>query len=63
MVMNIQVKVFWLMTPFNDVAVCQCFGGRCCIHVLDEVKMEAPWCYETLVSYHITNSVKTQKMI
>jgi hypothetical protein len=52
---KIQVAVFWIMTPCNDVAGYQRFGRPCCpTYEYFTLKMETTWSSETLVSYHIT---------
>jgi len=35
--MQIQVAVFWVVTPCNDVAGYQRFEGPCCLHLKGEV--------------------------
>jgi hypothetical protein len=50
---NIQVVVFWVLTPFSDVVGYQRFGRPCCLHLQGEVKMQAVWSSETLVPLHI----------
>jgi hypothetical protein len=40
------------VTPCNVVVGYQRFRGPCCLQLQGEVKMEAPWGSETLVSYH-----------
>jgi hypothetical protein len=35
--MNIQVVVFWVVTPCSDVIGYQRFGGPCCLHRQGEV--------------------------
>jgi len=49
--MKIQVMVFWVVKPCNDVAGYQCFGGSCCLQF--NLNMEAAWSSKSLVSYHI----------
>jgi hypothetical protein len=34
---TIQIIVFWVMIPCNDVVRYQCFGGPCCLHLQGEV--------------------------
>jgi len=47
---KIQVAVFWVVTSCNFVLRYQRFGGNWCLHLQNEVKMEAAWTSETLVS-------------
>jgi len=44
--------VFWVITPCSDVVGYQRFGVPYCLHLLGEVRMEAAWPSEMLVSYH-----------
>jgi hypothetical protein len=37
MVVNIQVKVFWVVTLCTVVVEYQCFRGPCCLHLHGEV--------------------------
>jgi len=53
-VVKIQVKVFRVVMPCSIVVGDQRFRGPCCLHLQDEVKMEAAWTCEMLVSYHIS---------
>jgi hypothetical protein len=54
MAVKIQVMVFWVVTLCSDVVGYQRFVAPCFLHLQGEVKMEAAWSSETLVSYHIT---------
>jgi len=40
------------MMPCSDVVGYQCFRGPYSLHFT--LKMEAAWCFKTLVSHHIT---------
>jgi len=46
--MKIEVVVFRVLAPCNDVVGYQCFGGPCCLHLQGEVNIEI------MVSYCIT---------
>jgi len=35
--MNIQVNIFWVITPCSFVVGYQRFGGLCCLHLQGEV--------------------------
>jgi hypothetical protein len=52
MAVTFQVKVFWVVTACSVVAGYQYFRGLCCLHLQGEVKMEAAWASEMLVSYN-----------
>jgi hypothetical protein len=49
-----QVEVYWVVTPCSVVAGYQRFGGPCCLHLQDEVKLETVQISETMVSNHNT---------
>jgi hypothetical protein len=51
MAVNIQIKVFWIVTPCSDVVGYQRFGGSCCLHVQGEEKKR--WYF---LSQHYTAS-------
>jgi hypothetical protein len=34
--MKIEIVVFWVVTPRNDVVRYQCIGGPCCLHLQGE---------------------------
>jgi len=53
-VMKIQVKVFLVIMLCSVVMGYQHFGGPQFLHLQGEVKMEAVWFSEILVSYHNT---------
>jgi len=40
---------FWAVTPCSDVVEHQCFGGYCCLHLQDEVKIQVAvfWALDT----------------
>jgi hypothetical protein len=52
-VMKIQVADFCVVTLCSDAIGYQCFRGPCCLLHQGELKMEAAWSSETLISYHI----------
>jgi hypothetical protein len=49
---NIQVEVFWVVTPYNVVGYQSSEVHADFIFTLFILKMEAAWTSETLVSYH-----------
>jgi hypothetical protein len=49
---KIEVEVFWIVPPCNDMVGYKRFGRPCCLHLHGE-KMEAPRSVETLISYHV----------
>jgi len=46
--------MLWVVTPCSVVVGNQRFGGPRCLHLQDEVTMEAAWTPENFVSYHST---------
>jgi hypothetical protein len=52
MVVMFWVQVFRVVTPCSVLVGYQCFIGPCCLHLQDEVKMEAAWTSEMPVSHH-----------
>jgi hypothetical protein len=55
---NLQVMIFWVVTPCSDVVGCQRFGGPCCLHLQGEGRMNAARPSDNLVSYHITTQCR-----
>jgi hypothetical protein len=51
---EIQVVIFWVVTPCTDVVAYQGFGGAWCLHFQGEKKIDAALSPENLVSYHNT---------
>jgi len=51
---KIHVIVYWVVTLCSDVVGYHRYGEPCCLRLQDEVKKEAAWSLETLVSCHIT---------
>jgi hypothetical protein len=54
MAVKIQVEVFWVVMLCSAVVGYKCFRGSCCPHLQVEVKMEAAWTSEMVVSYNTT---------
>jgi hypothetical protein len=50
----IQADAFRALIPCSDVVGYKLFGGPCHLGLHFTLKMEATWCTETLVPYHIT---------
>jgi hypothetical protein len=53
--MNVNITVFWSLTPCSLVGGCQCYGLTCC---LTSQSMEAAGYSRTLPSLSTNNSVK-----
>jgi hypothetical protein len=51
---KIQVDFFLVVTSCSVVVGHQHFRGSCCLHLQNEVKMEAEWTSKTVQSYHNT---------
>jgi hypothetical protein len=55
-----QVKVLWVVTPCCVVVGYHRFRGLCCLHLQGEdLKLEAAWTSETMVSLHGVTNQKT----
>jgi len=52
---------FRFITPCSDVVEYQRIEGPCCLHLQDELKIEAARSSETSVSYHISTLYHSQK--
>jgi hypothetical protein len=59
MAMNIQIEVFWVVTPYSVVVGYQCLGGPRSLHIQCEV--EAARISETVDPYHDTTRHKIPK--
>jgi hypothetical protein len=51
---KIHVEIFWVVRPCSIVVGHERFRGPRCLHLQGEVKVEAAWTSETLVSLHNT---------
>jgi hypothetical protein len=43
MAVKIQVKISWIVTPYNVAVGYQGFGGLCCLHLRGEVCGARKW--------------------
>jgi hypothetical protein len=51
---KLKASVFWVAMLCNTVVGYKYFRVSCCLHLQCEMKMDATWTSETLVSSHIT---------
>jgi len=54
MAVMFHVEVFWVVMTYSIAAGYRRFGGPCCLHPRDEMKIETAWAPETSICYHNT---------